>query len=112
MNSITLKMFKLYRHKAAEAIYQKVNSTCWQGKIMGKFVFFFHIFQLFYNEHITHLFIYWPRHAACGTLVPRPGIEPRPKAVKAPSPNHWAAREVSPRIHYFYNKEKTLQTFF
>ena len=26
---------------------------------------------------------------ACGILVPRPGIEPRPLAVKAPGPNHW-----------------------
>ena len=42
------------------------------------------------------LFIYlfiWPRCAACGILVPWPGIEPSPSAVKAPSPNHWTARE-------------------
>ena len=31
--------------------------------------------------------------AACGILVPRPGIEPRPSAVKAHSINHWTARE-------------------
>ena len=29
---------------------------------------------------------------ACGILVPWPGIEPRPMAVKAPSPNHWSTR--------------------
>ena len=31
--------------------------------------------------------------AACGTLVPQPGIEPRPSAAKAQSPNHWITRE-------------------
>ena len=32
-------------------------------------------------------------HKACGILVPRPGIEPGPSAVRAWSPNHWTARE-------------------
>ena len=31
----------------------------------------------------------------CGTLVPQPGIEPTPSAVKARSPNHWTIREFS-----------------
>ena len=31
--------------------------------------------------------------AACGILVPWPGTEPGPSAVKAPSPDHWTARE-------------------
>ena len=41
------------------------------------------------------IFIYflWPRHAACGILVPQPGIEPGPLAVKAQSPNHWTSKE-------------------
>ena len=38
-------------------------------------------------------FFFWPRPAACGILVPQPGIEPRPSAVKARSPNRWTARE-------------------
>ena len=48
----------------------------------------------------TFLFflIFWPHHAACGILVPRPGIEPTPPAVEARSPNHWTAREA-PRRH-------------
>lgn len=29
-------------------------------------------------------------------LVPQPGIEPEPSAVKAPSPNHWTVGEGSP----------------
>ena len=31
---------------------------------------------------------------ACVTLVPPPGVEPGPSAVKAQSPNHWTARTV------------------
>ncbi|XP_049561913.1 serine palmitoyltransferase small subunit A isoform X1 [Orcinus orca] len=33
--------------------------------------------------------------AACGILVPRPGIKTEPCAVEAWSRNHWIAREVS-----------------
>ena len=36
------------------------------------------------------LFI-WPRHMTCGILVPRPGVKPRPLAVRGQSPNHWTA---------------------
>ena len=39
-------------------------------------------------------FFFWPRHTAYGILVPRPGIEPRPSAVRVRSPNHWTAGEV------------------
>ena len=56
---------------------------------------------IFFN--VIYLFIFccatWLRSVflaapvACGILVPRPGIEPRPLAVKAPSPNHQTARE-------------------
>ena len=31
----------------------------------------------------------------CGILVPWPGIEPGPSAVRVQSPNHWTAREFS-----------------
>ena len=33
-----------------------------------------------------YLFIFWPCHAACGILVPRPGIKPMLPAVEARSP--------------------------
>ena len=36
----------------------------------------------------------WPRCMARGILVPQPGIEPVPAAVKAWSLNHWTTREV------------------
>ena len=38
---------------------------------------------------------------ACGILVPPPGIEPRPTAVKAPSPNHWTTREL-PELFFVF----------
>ena len=31
---------------------------------------------------ISFLFLFWPCHAACGILVPRPGIEPGPSEVR------------------------------
>ena len=40
------------------------------------------------------LLFVWLHHAACGILVPQPGIEPAPPAVAARSCNHWTAREV------------------
>ena len=45
------------------------------------------------NLHSLYLCMYWQCQAACGILVPQPGMEPRPMAVKAGSPNHWTARE-------------------
>ena len=42
---------------------------------------------------LTMFFFFWLHHSACGILVPQPGIEPRPSAVKAQSPKHWTARE-------------------
>ena len=44
------------------------------------------------------LFIFWLNSVMCRVLVPRPGTEPSPMAVKAavkvPSPNHGSAREL------------------
>ena len=35
------------------------------------------------HTHIyTHTHIFWPHHGACRILVPQPGIEPTPSAVK------------------------------
>ena len=44
-------------------------------------------------------FFLWLHHATYRILVPRPGIEPQPLAVKARSPNHWTAREF-PALQY------------
>ena len=44
---------------------------------------------------ILGLFVFfWLPRAACGVLVPWPGIEPAPPAVEAWSLNHWGTREV------------------
>ena len=49
------------------------------------------LFGFFFN------FIFRPHHAACGILVSWPGIEPRPLAVRARSPNHRTTRESPPK---------------
>ena len=38
--------------------------------------------------------LFQPHHAACGILVPWPGIELRSSALKVQSLNHWTTREV------------------
>ena len=41
-----------------------------------------------------YLFVYfWPCHASCRILVTRPGVELGDLTVRAPSLNHWSARE-------------------
>ena len=42
----------------------------------------------------SFFFFFWPHHAACGILVPLPGIEPVPPALRAWSLDHLTAREV------------------
>ena len=52
-----------------------------------------HDWSDFASTHIC-LFIlkkFWPHPIACGTLVPRPGIESITSALE--SPNHWTTRE-------------------
>ena len=39
------------------------------------------------------IFFFWLHHAACGILVPQPGIKPGLPAVRVLSPNHWTTRE-------------------
>ena len=55
---------------------------------MGTFWNFFTLLVFF------SFFFFWPHYAACGILVPRPGIEPVPPALGAQSLNHWTTREV------------------
>ena len=47
---------------------------------------------------LGHFFFFQLPWEACRILVPWPGIEPRPMAVKAPSPNHWISREFPPFV--------------
>lgn len=41
-----------------------------------------------------HLFFFEPCFVAWEILVPQPGIEPLPRAVKTQSSNHWNSREL------------------
>ena len=40
------------------------------------------------------IFYFWPYSAACRSLVPQPGVGPRPPAVEVWSSNPWTTREV------------------
>ena len=52
-------------------------------------------------NYLFNLFI-WLHCAACGILVPWPGIEPWPSAVKVWSPNPWTTREFPIFKNLFY----------
>ena len=55
------------------------------------------IFSLAVFLEIVFIYLFWlnwPGEAACRVLVPWPGIEPIPFAVKAQSLNHYIAREA------------------
>ena len=51
--------------------------------------------------HFYFYLVFWPCRAACGILVPQPGIEPVPAVLVAQSLNHWTAREVQWYLLYF-----------
>ena len=51
----------------------------------------------------SHLFILGLCCVACGIIVPLPGTEPMPSAVKAQSPNHWTTREF---LGYILNHKR------
>ena len=48
------------------------------------------IYLFFKQKFLFYLF----GRAACGILVPWPGIEPTPPAVEVQSLNHWTTKEV------------------
>ena len=50
------------------------------------------IFKVF-TEFVTILLLFYGPEA-CGTLAPRPGIEPAPPALEGKSLNHWTTREI------------------
>ena len=47
---------------------------------------------------------FWLCHAACGILVPHPGIEPGSLAVRVQSPNQWTTRESPQRDQLIPNE--------
>ena len=73
--------------------YYKIHSKC--GVLYWCFISV--QFTGLYNPH--HWFYFRPCCAACGILVPRPGIEPAPWQWKQ-SPNYWTAREFPPLTNF------------
>ena len=72
-------------------------------------------FFFFYQPDMTYwvketdanrgfLFFVFFCYMACGILVPQPGIEPRPLAVKAQNLNHWTIREFPMDLYYVVAK--------
>ena len=57
------------------------------------------------------IFFFLLCRAACGILVPQPGIEPVPPALGAWSLNHWTAREV-PQLFFPQCEKKRCGFFF
>ena len=66
----------------------------------------------FLISNMYYSFFFWPCQAACGILVPRPGIEPGPSAVKAPCPNHWTTREFPVLLFFKYGFAKSMNKKF
>ena len=62
------------------------------------------IIGLYSNCIFNFIFIFIFGRAACGILVPRPGMEPMPPAFERWSLNHWTAWEVP--IFNFIRKYK------
>ena len=62
---------------------------CWRAKLMWPFAFY-----LKKKKQPKLHSPFWPRHAACETLFPRPGIRPVAPAVEALNLNHWTASQV------------------
>ena len=61
---------------------------------------------MLYNEHgrentWSYFFFWWGTgHAACGILVPHPGIEPTSLALGAQCLNHWTSKKISKTLGF------------
>ena len=96
-NSITINLDLFYKLSSIKCIqdipennffmnlvYTALLNYCLSGKwkCYSAVFFFLDIFVCF-----------WPDCLTCRTLVPIPGIEPGPSAMKVWSPSYWTARE-------------------
>ena len=85
----TMESYYRCRHLGKSKILASMNSRAfwrwglealrWLQVVVAFFLFF--------------VFVFWLHSEACRILVPQPGIEPAPSAVRVQSPNHWTARE-------------------
>ena len=60
-------------------------------------------------SHLQVLVIYanfWPHPAACGILVPLPGIQPTPPALAVQSLNHWTTKEA-PHLNWDHTNSQS-----
>ena len=78
-----------------------LSSLCFSIEAKNNKVFCFWIFWF-----CLLFFLFWPCYTAYGILVPQPGIEPIPLAMKARSPNHWTARETIGKVFFFKKLKK------
>ena len=66
----------------------------WSGVPLPSLLLLFFL-RTYFIFQFLFLFIFWPQHAGCGILVPRPGTESMPSTLEAWSLNHWINREAS-----------------
>ena len=72
--------------------FQKFNYDIpWHGFsfLICRFMYFAKFGNFSTIIFASTFFFFWPCHAACGILVPQPGIEPTPPALEAQSLNNW-----------------------
>ena len=65
-----------------------------------------------FKNFLFYLLIFLPHCVACRFLVPQPGIEPVPSAVKAQSPNDWTSREFPGPLSFLSLSNSTVVLLF
>ena len=59
--------------------------------------------QTIFLSSFFNFFFYHPGSRACGVLVPRPGIEAGPEAVRVQSAKHWATIALFSEVRNTYH---------
>ena len=82
--------------KSGDGTFTEMEFWNLRAKMMGfciKWSLYSETAGILFHFILFYYFFGGPCCAACEILVPQPGIEPGPSAVKAQSPNHWTAKE-------------------
>ena len=74
--------------------------SCIAGRFFTSWATSYNI-RLYWILNIAFSFSFWPDNTACGILVPQTGIEPRPLALTAQSPDCWTTR-VFPKTAFSF----------
>ena len=72
--------------------------TTWVPFSFSLFKFYF-----FYQFFSWIIFIFWLCRAACGILIPWPGIEPMPPTMDTQDLNHWTAGKVTLFCQFYWD---------